>query len=558
MSANIFNSVQVKKPQTSKFDLSHSFRASCKMGELVPFMFIETVPGDYFELRSENLVRFASLSTPVMETFDLQVDYFFVPYRYLWEGFEDFFTGKSDAIPPQVTNIDEEGLTFRDAIGSLTDYFGLPLQDHNDDDIKYSREYGTSLNMYGWLAYQKIWFDWYRDQNHQYPNLDWFEDFIIPKGGHEYLLNKELEPTIYAKYFQIRRRAWAHDYFTSALPWAQRGNAVTIPIGSFDDVPVANRLNPLSGDFDPTLFRTTDDTPAVTASQYTGTFQAPYGSSYLNILDDDLKRMALDAEVSGFYAKTSNLVVGSATIDELNRAYRIQEWLQLSARAGQRYVEQVFAVFDTYTEDYRLARAHFIGGVKTPVVVSEVLQTSGNQENDPNGFLGDYGGRMISADDGKFMKYHCKEHGAIIGIYNIQSRATYAQGIDRKFLRRDKFDLATPLLAQLGERPVFNMELYLENMSTKEDNESTFGYQSMYADWKYERSVVAGEFRTSLDDWTYYRKFADAPELDEDFLTWSNDNRIFNVTEDIHNCYVHFMNWVTVSRKLPFYGTPVI
>lgn len=581
--SNIFNTVQVQEPKRSKFNLSHTHKMSFKMGNIYPFMWMFGVPGDKVNIRTENLIRFASLATPVMERFQLTIDYYAVPLRYLWEGFEDFYTGKNkDAIPPYVENIWEHPAGsetfFNDiSLGSLADHFGIPTTDYangGDRYIEYTQAKDTDFSLFPFAAYQKVWFDWYRDQNHIYDReieSDWFSEFdsskyissedngwIIPKGTHaiRYWDSPQIgtiEPND-KRFFQIRKRAWAHDYFTSALPWAQREDAVTIPIGMFNDVPVETIPDSINA-YSPTAIRRTLDGTSVINGQLGST-----GGNMSSLAAST--SVSIDAKLSGFIARTSELGFNSATIDELNKAYKIQRWLQLNARVGQRYVEMVLGEFGQYTEDYRLSRAEYLGGYTNPVVVSEVLQTSGNQENDPNGYLGDMAGRGITASDGKSIYYKVKEHCVIIGILNVQNYASYTQGLPKQFQYKNKFDFATPLLSQIGEQAIAIKELYLPTEQsdwTTYDANKTFGYTPRYSDWKYLQSYVTGDFRDSLDDWQYSRVFQNEPALNHNFIEWSNDNRIFNVTDPkLDNLYGEFNNIIEVDRPLPFYGTPII
>lgn len=550
--ANIFNSVQVKRPPHTKFPITHSNRFTTQMGILYLAMAEPMVPGSYAKLETHNLIRFPSLSAPVMETFDVTFDYFYVPDRYTFKGTEDFHTGKKPVTQPTMVRYSHELAIPR---GSIVDMLGLPLTmyDAGAADFvptEFSPELNTEVLMTFFAAYQKIWFDWYRDQNHQYPEDDWNDSWRLNEGQYAYNSpNPEIN-----KYFQVRKKAWTHDYFTSALPWPQRGDAVAIPMGTMPDVPVYNAPN--TGTMPTaTQYKQVIDNDALTAGD--AQYAAAGGGAYSYLKNPTGELSWIDTEASGHMARTSEITIGAATIDELNKAYRIQEWLQLSARTGQRYVEYVLGNFGEYTEDYRLERAQFVGSYTQPLVVSEVLQTSGNQELDPNGFLGDMGGRVITASNGKVMRYKAKEHGILMCIMYVMPRAAYTQGIDKKFRRLDKFEYIVPLLGQIGEQPIYNSELMVT--TNDKDNNAVFGYGPRYSDWKYGKSIVAGEFRDTLDDWQYSRKFANPPALNADFLTYSNDNRIFNyMGDDADHIYTQLIHYIDMVHPLPMYGTPVI
>lgn len=527
---NIFNSVRVEMPPYSTFDLSHSHRLSLKMGNIVPFMFEETVPGDRWKIKTDILTRFAPLITPVMEQFDIKVEYFNVPYRLLWQSFEEWIVGELTVNPPSMTNIGDGGVPI--LVGSLHDYLGIVPQ------ISYDVQFGNNFNAFGHLAYQKIWFDWYRDQNHQFPNDRWEKDWIIKEG--QELINLANDPVRRTKYEPLRLRAREHDYLTSALPWAQKGDAVLIPFGEFENVPVYSA----AGQNQPPQIRRTDGVPTGTAA---GLARSNGPSSHM------LQSGGGDPSIyfSDLTAQTSELAVPSPTINELRRAEAIQKWLERNARAGTRYVEHVLANFGKKTKDYRLARAEMIGAQSMPVIVSEVLQTSGTTED--GGVLGDMGGRAISASDGQYYTYTASEHGAIIGNITVMNKSAYYQGVNKKFWRKSPFDYVQPLLAQIGEQPVETREVYITGA---EDQRTTWGYQSRYADWKYGHNQISGDFRTSLDDWHYAFKMDEVPGLNMGFISWSGDNRIFAVQEEIDNVYCMLYINLQVERALPFYGTP--
>lgn len=526
---NIFDSVYFKRPQSNRFNLSHDHKLTCNMGQLIPFLTVEVVPGDRFQIRNESLTRFAPMLAPVMHRFNLYTHYFFVPNRILWKNWENWITGhKAETINPPTIHV---GGDFINVIGdnSLGDYLGLVTE------REYKQLDGNDISALPFAAYQKIWFDYYRDQNLIEEDVD-PEVYQLPNG----VFN--IDSTLGQRLTALRKRAWRKDYFTSALPWAQKGEAVTIPFGEFQDVPITFNQAPAYA------MRVVDGAPStgntgVNINSSAGLAQANNGTPIYFDLDAT--------------ADTSALALPAPTIDELNKAYRVQEWLQKNARSGTRYIESNEAHFGVRSSDKRLQRPEFIGGSKAPIVVSEVLQTSGTNTVEEN-VLGDMGGHAISADAGKNQYYNAEEHGFIIGILSILPEASYFQGIPKMFLRKDKFDYLWPSFARLGEQPILNKELfYVGTTAEKEEDNGVFGYTPRYADYRYMPSRVSGEFRKSLDYWHYGRKFLNRPALNQDFVEYSNDNRIFAIiNEDVQQVYVHMNNICYVDRMLPLFASP--
>ena len=529
MNSNIFNSVRVESPKSSTFDMSFSNRLSMPIGKLIPVLAEECLPGDYWTLRSESLVRFAPLVSPVMEKFDVYIDYFFVPYRLLWEQFEGWIMGTAnDTSVPQMFNTD--GTTNQYEIGGLADYFGIPVDLAND--------YTVGLNMMMFVAYQKIWFDWYRDNNLELQDEDWDKTYKIDDDNFRAKYNKT------GFYFTLRNANWEHDYFTSALPWAQRGDAITIPF-TLGDAPVKRDIKTI-----PDNYWFVSPNNANSGSGIVGDSTGDPGRGNAQIKDTSGNYYDTHIEIKQHYADLDSSVF-APTIEEFRRAVAIQKWLELTARTGSRYNEYVEGNYDMKTQDYRLGRAEFIASERYPVIVSEVLQTS---ETTDTNVLGQMAGRAISSNAEEGKNYLVREHGCIIGLCYVKTRAAYFQGVDRKFLRKDKFDYGIPSLAQIGEQPIYNLELIVQNNT---DDYETFGYQSRYADWKYSKNMICGEFKTTLDEWHYARKFANVPSLNPSFVQWSNDQRIFAVADQQNVLmWLNFKNFV--SRKLPFYGTPTL
>lgn len=513
---NIFNTIQLPRVKSNQFDLSHDVKMSFKMGALVPTSVIEALPGDVFEINVENLLRFAPLISPVMHKVRVTTHYFFVPNRLIWPNWEDFITGAAEIEAPYIPinsatgKVDEK---------SLMDYLGYPTEELPAT--------GQTINVSPMpiAAYLKIYDEYYRDQNLQ------DEEFVPLVPG-----NNTTAYDTWKNAFPLKR-AWMHDYFTSALPFAQKGDAVQIPLTTQNDIPVEYQ-----------------DTNTVALWRSVDTAD-PAAAGDLTVAAGGYTRDGVSDEVNYDPAGTLTVDVqaGATDINTLRRAFRLQEWLERAARGGTRYVEQIFSNFDTKSSDARLQRPEYIGGSKQNMVISEVLATA---ETTAAGVsVGTMAGHGISVGGGNTFKYRAEEHGYVIGIINVQPDTAYQQGLHRSLSRFDRLDYAWPTFANIGEQEILNKELFLNNTAP----DGVFGYIPRYAEYKFMNSRVAGEMRSSLDFWHLGRIFSEAPELNELFIRCSPDTRIFAVEEPtVDHIYSHIFNNIRVRRKLPRFGTPTI
>lgn len=536
---NLFNSIRVPRLRRNTFNLSHEFKFSGSFGKLMPILCQEVVPGDTFRVNSEVFVRMSPMLAPIMHRVNVYVHFFFVPNRLIWADWEDFITGGEDGTDTPVSpyfdiEVDKyENLTTEILqLGGLADFLGVPVPTNDWTPTAGARFQFSSLPF---RAYWKVWYDYYREQNVDYDIDGFFEDWFATSG----IDGNFVYPFIMA----LANRCWEKDYFTSALPWAQRGDAVTLPMTGNADI---NFVNPTF----PSILRHVDGSD-VSSSAYVGSPSGVIGS--VETGGNNYKQAAIDNSAN-LEVDLSN--VNSATINELRRAIKAQEWLERSATGGARYIEQILAHFGVRSSDARLQRAQYLGGGVAPLRVSEVLQTS-STDGQPSP-LGDMGGHAYSVGNTNRFKRFFEEHGFIIGIMSILPRSSYQQGLPRMFSRPDKFDYFWPEFAHIGEQEVKEKELWFRGVESIDDQ--TFGYQSRYAEYKTAPSRVAGAFRDTLNFWHAGRIFASIPTLDKSFVECSPDQftRLFATSQlgVDEQFYVEVLHNIRARRPMPRFGTP--
>lgn len=453
----------------NKHNLSHYNLLTCDMGEMVPVNFTEVLPGDSFQGNTSVFLRASPLIAPIMHPVSVRVHHWFVPYRILWNEWEDFITGGPDGTGSQNPL---PTLTTTVTAGSPLDYLGIPPTTNPQEILSFPLE-----------AYNLIYNEWYRDQD------------INPK-------RTNLDET-------MARIAWEKDYLTAARPWPQKGPEVLLPLGETASVVSA----------DPGVAGPTWTTPADSADNQffitpgTGqsvTAQGTYTAGGGAIWGSDT---GLEADLSSATA---------ASITDLRQAMAIQRYQEARSRYGSRYTEYL-RYLGVRSSDARLQRPEFLGGGKSVIAFSEVLNTT-SAIDDPDSTLDDLGrmgGHGIAAMKTRPYRRFFEEHGCVISIMSVRPRAMYTQGIHRSWLRRTKEDFWQKELEHIGQQETKTREVYADAAT------EVFGYHDRYREYRETPNRISADFRSTLDFWHLGRSFASEPVLNQSFIDCNPSKRIF-------------------------------
>jgi hypothetical protein len=470
----------------SRFTMQKTLKTTFDSGFLVPIMCEEVLPGDTFNVNATMFGRLATPIFPVMDNLHLDSFFFFVPNRLVWNNWVKFM-GEQDnpadsisySIPQQVSPAGGY------AIGSLQDYLGLPTVG------QVTAGNTVSHSALPTRAYNLIYNEWFRDQNLQ-------NSRTVDLGD-----GPDATP---ATTYAILRRGKRHDYFTSALPWPQKGGtAVTLPLGTSAPV-ISNNVAPtFTGTLGGNPINQALFAPAASNNvQYQGAAAA--GANPLKF-----------GNATGLVADLS--AATSATINQLRQSFQIQKLLERDARGGTRYTEILRAHFGVTSPDARLQRPEYLGGGSTPINISPIAQTSGTGQTGQTTPLGNLAAMGTYTAHNHGFSQSFVEHGYVIGVISVRADLTYQQGLRRHWSRTTRYDYYFPAFAMLGEQAILNEEIYCTGTAT---DTNVFGYQERWAEYRYMPSEITGLFRSTaagtIDPWHYAQRFTALPTLNSSFI----------------------------------------
>lgn len=594
--ANIFEQTIVPQVPFSNFDLSETQIISHNFGQLIPVYIREVLPNDVFDMSCYSETEFAPMVAPMKQDCHLSVHFFYVPNRIIFDNWETFITGSEDGhalttevelarmpIMPHFNGSELADMLGAASLSSLQgtifDYLGLPneLSDLEDD---WSDFWISDLTL---RSYFKIWYDYYRDENLQaeftvggstYTYYDFWRGWKSVSDLDDSSYSYDNEGYVALNGLMPFYRSNKKDYFMGALPSPQKGEAVTLNLGSTAPVTIPLQTvrigEPSPAGLGGIGLQLSDDLTHDTPFNVFGTTNMTGDGAILNIGDGE-NNVQVEEIFGTLMNQTSKAVQGVAdlskasaiTVEALREAFAVQEILESLSLRGSRYSEFLRGNFGVTPDDYKLQRPQFLGGLVTPVAVQHILQTSGYSGEDSRDMTGYAAGRAFAAAGSHVFRQRFKEHGFIIGIASCMPKQYYFQGVPRYLRRQDRFDYYMVQTAHLGEQAILNSEIYLDG-SHREDNDLVFGFIPRWAEYKTSLNGIHGDFRGSLNYYHMGRIFNDTPTLSEEFIStrnvqtrpfavWKSENPNIN-----HLLWSSFFFKVTASRPVPYHSIPKV
>ena len=533
----------------SRFDLDSTVKFTGNSGDLIPFYVMEVLPGDTFEVKTSMVARLQTLIHPIMDNLYMDTYYFFVPNRLVWDHWQQFCGEPNKAWTPDVEyevpqiaiylnspryqtdgeyDFNKFAGYFKDTV---IDYMGLGLNSGLEPEVGIDSYY--KFNALPVRAYNKIYDDWFRDEN--------LIDPINLYTGDAMVYFSDESPVNGGKCYKAAK---IHDYFTSALPQAQRGNPVELAFGDN----IVKGVKTFSSDFTDlgnTSLKVkvgTSTTPSIVRSNSDNLLNTGGSSGGSGVLPTNL---GLDL---------SNLSLG-ITINDLRLAFQVQKFMEKSARGGARYIELLKEMFGVTSPDSRLQRSEYLGGHRIPINIHQIV----NQTETIDAPLGNTGAMSLTSDVHNDFIHSFVEHGFVIGICVVRYKHSYSQGFNRFWSRKTKFDYYWPVFANIGEQPIRNKEIY----ATRDEGEDVFGYQEAWADYRYVPDRVAGEMRpgipNTLASWHLGDYYDTTPYLAKDWIEESLApvDRAIAVTSAVSDQFLFdFYIQNRATRPMPVYSIP--
>ena len=555
---HLFSQIPSTQIPRSVFDRSHGYKTTFNSGYLVPFYVDEVLPGDSFKLTATLFARLATPIVPFMDNLYLDTFFFFVPNRLVWDNWQKFNgeqknpSDSTDFLIPTVSGTNVQNQT-------LWDYFGLPTNVGKE----------LKVNALPFRAYNLIFNEWFRDENLQ-------ESLKVSTGD---------GPDNFSDY-NLVRRGKRHDYFTSCLPWPQKGPGVEISIGGQASIgmdfvskpessavagPSVNvswssganwtgstKMVPFSESISSDSFVSSD----MRNAQFGGAFSGPSypfgfktsfsGPNAVNSGNGEVGTISFKGNIPGLYADLTSAT--PISINDLRQAFQIQKLYERDARGGTRYTEILRSHFGVISPDARLQRPEYLGGSSARISINPVQQTSATNDTTPQGNLAAFG--VVSDSFHGFSKSFV-EHGYVFGFVNVRADLTYQQGLNRMWSRQGRFDFYWPVLAHLGEQAVLNKEIYAQGTA---DDDNVFGYQERYAEYRYYPGQVTGKFRSTdpqpLDSWHLAQNFSSLPTLSPQFIQDDPPvDRVIAVRDEPQFLFDSYIR-LKCARPMPVYSVP--